>query len=404
MPTCSFCKMIFLKSNALITHLKYIHQCHENSTYNCAETNCNRAFCSLNSYRRHINRHPVSVSELSSDKTENTNYLNGGLPAISNNNCSHNNSYLNLTSKASDILSVSSDFTTLESHDFLEFKKKLFEQNIKFICKLYSENTFCRKDVQKIMDAVSGLLSEPMKIFKQSVKTIFKNNSLNDCEISKYFCEVDNIFKEFASERLRFSVLEKSDLFIKPISFVVGERLEIKNSVPCKKLYSSQFIPISKVLTKFFSIPDILFETIRYTEHIKNQKAIVNIIQTHFWRQKVSDFGEKCIVFPLFIYYDDFEIGNPLGSHAGIHKLGGIYCSVACLPPKYQSQLENIFLLTLFHSLDLKEFGSKAIFHKMVGELNNLRENGIKVNLPSGKINIYFNTVTFLGDNHRTYT
>lgn len=47
---------------------------------------------------------------------------------------------------------------------------------------------------------------------------------------------------------------------------------------------------------------------------------------------------ENKIALPLLIYFDDFEVDNPLGSHAGIHKLGGVYVSLPFLPPHYVSQ------------------------------------------------------------------
>jgi len=49
----------------------------------------------------------------------------------------------------------------------------------------------------------------------------------------------------------------------------------------------------------------------------------------------------------LFLYYDDFETNNPLGSAAGIYKVGALYCSIAILPSQYSSLLENIFLVQL---------------------------------------------------------
>lgn len=75
---------------------------------------------------------------------------------------------------------------------------------------------------------------------------------------------------------------------------------------------------------------------------------------------------------PLILYYDDFETCNPLGSHAGIYKLGAIYFTIASIPPKYASRIENIFLAMLFHSQDRTKFGNRAIFNILLKELKNL--------------------------------
>lgn len=58
-------------------------------------------------------------------------------------------------------------------------------------------------------------------------------------------------------------------------------------------------------------------------------------------------------VIPLYLYYDDFEVCNPLSTAAGIHKIGGLYFSIAALPPEFASSVNNIFLAQLLYSSDL---------------------------------------------------
>lgn len=395
MPKCSFCGLSYFKVNALITHLKYIHQCQENSIFHCAEINCNRSFPLLKSYRKHLSIHTNALTQIGKDYKVLPNH--SLLP--------ENGAKLENTDNPEQIGNPEIIKVYLSEPDpensFMTFKNKLYDNNIIFISKLYSESTFSRKDIQKIINAINNLLFEPMDIFEKSIKQILKNYDHNDQTfmINKFFEEFNNLFKGFETEFLRFKILENSKLFIKPITFSVGEGVETKNSIPITKKYTAEFIPLSDVLKYFFSMPGVLHETVKYVEHLKHQEVISNIIQTGFWKSKISDFNDNTLVFPLFIYYDDFESGNPLGSHSGIHKLGGVYCSVACLPPKYRSQLENIFLLTLFHTSDLKEFGPSVIFSPMIEEVNKLRTEGITIVLPTGKSHIYFNTVLFLGDN-----
>lgn len=56
-------------------------------------------------------------------------------------------------------------------------------------------------------------------------------------------------------------------------------------------------------------------------------KHISNIMQGDLWKREYSDVSDYMILF-LFLFYDDFEIGNPLGSHAGTNKIGVLcfYC------------------------------------------------------------------------------
>jgi len=95
-----------------------------------------------------------------------------------------------------------------------------------------------------------------------------------------------------------------------------------------------QLIPLKKVLRIFFEIGDIFERTCEYIATLNKDSngEIFNIIQTDFWKLKITD--STSITFLLFLYEDAFETGNPLGSHAGIYKLNGIYISIPCLPPQ----------------------------------------------------------------------
>lgn len=86
-------------------------------------------------------------------------------------------------------------------------------------------------------------------------------------------------------------------------------------------------------------------------------------------------------VLPIFLFFDDYEVGNPLGSHSGDHILGAVYISIPCLPPHLQSTLKCIFLALLFHSTDRQKFGNNVIFKPLIDELNFLREQGIDINI-----------------------
>lgn len=102
---------------------------------------------------------------------------------------------------------------------------------------------------------------------------------------------------------------------------------------------------------------------------------------------------------PIFLFFDDYEVGNPLGSHSGIHKLGAVYVSIPCLPPHRQSSLNTIFLTLLFHSSDRQKFGNNIIFKPIIEELNFLRATGIDIDTDNFKGNIKFELGLITGDN-----
>lgn len=102
---------------------------------------------------------------------------------------------------------------------------------------------------------------------------------------------------------------------------------------------------------------------------------------------------------PLIIFADEFETGNALGSHSGQQKLMGVYISLPFLPPHLVSDLKNIFLVTLFNYRYRNLFGNKAVFKKIIDELNILSKNGIQIVIDNKPIIIYFDLILVAGDN-----
>ena len=88
-----------------------------------------------------------------------------------------------------------------------------------------------------------------------------------------------------------------------------------------------------------------------------------------FWKENFKNSLSRIsneYVLPLFIYFDEIEVGNALGSHSGRNKLGVIYASIACLPPNIASHLESIILSTFIRTEDLKHCSNEAVFRKLI--------------------------------------
>jgi hypothetical protein len=147
----------------------------------------------------------------------------------------------------------------------------------------------------------------------------------------------------------------------------------------------------------------ILSDTLKYMNDIMHSDTILmNFIQRSVWKEKQKEHGSQCVL-PIFLFFDDYEVGNPLGSHSGVHKLGAVYITIPCLPPHIQSTLKTIFLALLFHSIDRQKFGNNVIFKPLIDELNFLKDHGfvyIDIEINGEFIrNIKFELDLILGDN-----
>ncbi|KYN02053.1 hypothetical protein ALC62_07169 [Cyphomyrmex costatus] len=104
----------------------------------------------------------------------------------------------------------------------------------------------------------------------------------------------------------------------------------------------------------------IALENVEFFRGLRKQVVEIN---------KTQNANEK--IYPLLLYYDEFETGNPLSSHAGIHKLGAVYTAIACLPPHLASQIKYIFLFALFHYSDRDNLG----LHSILGFVESFNAN-----------------------------
>ena len=111
----------------------------------------------------------------------------------------------------------------------------------------------------------------------------------------------------------------------------------------------------------------------------RSEKIVSNIVQADLWKNKYASKFKNTIVLPIYMFFDDLEVGNALGSHAGVNKFSAIYTSIACLPPHIDSRLNSIILTCLLYTEDKKACGNEKVFKKLIQELNYLQTKGITV-------------------------
>ena len=80
--------------------------------------------------------------------------------------------------------------------------------------------------------------------------------------------------------------------------------------------------------------------------------------------------GEKLEL--IIIYHDALEVCNPLGSHAGTHKLDMFYYTLGNLDPKVRSKRCAIRLLAIVKSNLVKKYGYNAILRPIISDIKKL--------------------------------
>ena len=208
------------------------------------------------------------------------------------------------------------------------------------------------------------------------------------------------------TEHLQFKRFKELGTYIPPQQILLGEREEVRKKgnkmVLCKIPTSAEFVPIGSGLKQLFQLPDVYNQTIKYMKMLDSlsDKVVINFVQSKFWQELAKPFvHSRKLVMPIFLYFDDFQNNNALGSHAGIGKCGAVYISIPCLPDEFRSKLENIFTFCLFNTLDRKVFKNENVLRQVLAELKLLEEDGITINVNNQSVKIYFLLALVLGDN-----
>lgn len=113
-------------------------------------------------------------------------------------------------------------------------------------------------------------------------------------------------------------------------------------------------------------------------------------------------FTAKRHALQIQLYYDDFETANPLGSKRGIHKIGCLLKLARNLPPKFNSVLMNIQLVSLFHAQDLHKYGFDVKLELLINDMKKLESQGLS--LPFSDEQIYGTISHITGDNLGMHT
>lgn len=240
-----------------------------------------------------------------------------------------------------------------------------------------------------------------------------QENRLPTTSLPELINLITEIFQPFTSEFKVMQYFIAAQTLISPLPFIVGQRSDfVRSAVGSSRIYAkvdcvAHRIPLVETFRRFFSVTNVLSSTLRYMDSLKGAEVIENFVQGSLWKDRVNapERSGK-VTIPYFLYFDDFELGNALGSRAGVHKLGGVYISFPCLAVDFpsgrfvsSSSLDKIILASLFHSSDRVEFGNAAIFMPIIKEMNQLYLEGIDFHLPDFTGKVYFQLSLLVADN-----
>ncbi|KAF6202665.1 hypothetical protein GE061_002509 [Apolygus lucorum] len=287
-----------------------------------------------------------------------------------------------------------------------EIEKYLGDQFAAIIARFHENPGMTEKSVQTFVDS---FLDYQQDVLYVALNNLFQNYLTLELDWSQLGQFLDtfkvlltNSVKPLRTIHSRMRYYDSLGTFISPQQVLLGYNMRPRTlrSPPLSTPIFAQFIPIRRVLASLFSLPGLMEEMDAYLANMADNESLRHFVHSPTWLHTLAgrpDDGSKW--YPIHIFFDDFQPGNPLGGHAGSNKLGAVYMSLPSLPPRLYSKVKFIFLVMLFKSQERKIFGN-SLFKKVIEELNFLSEVGIEVPAsPTQTVRVKFALGCLLGDN-----
>lgn len=259
--------------------------------------------------------------------------------------------------------------------DTRTFSQSLESESVFLIVSMYNFDDLPRTRVHEFLTLFQNFLqSTSITTFLNQLiarLSTLKEHADNLAAYRTMTNHLQNAFKGFESEHKFIAYLTERGSYISPKQIKVGiepisSASDGTSVVLGNRKITAQFFPLRRILKHFFELPGMFDQTMSFMKTVEGNKILMtNIMNGSDWKSRKVPFGDK-IVLPILLYGDDFETNNPIGSHKGLGKIGGVYIVISCLPPHLQSKTANIVV-----QIERREIRfSQQIFRTMCGRID----------------------------------
>lgn len=383
---CFKCESSFASVDCLITHLKYHHLIPQNNNLICKVDSCNQLFSNYKSFKLHLTKTHSRKLDNSNKKSLNVVRTQRN---VSRNEVQENNFFQD----------ISQNLAQNSSHNFdvQQLVKSVKKQAILLTMRLHSQSFMPRSEVRAIQNMISNLMSYVTNTLKMFMGT---QTSATFEELDIILSACSSPFDDIRSEHRLLKQLTDMHIFHPHSSFVIQNttvpRIVKGNCVLSANVLDMHVMPIKFQIKSFFELPNILNVTIENQKTMQNHSSIINFVNSDTFANKLSNFSPNDIVIPYFLYCDDFQINNALGTH--VFSICAFYYSFPTIPQHLLSKLNFIFPCAYISSKALKCCDYDTTLCHLVRELKDL-ENGIEITTSTGPHKVFFILGLILGDN-----
>lgn len=395
---CFLCKRVFENIEKFWKHLRLFHCLTEKSDYRCVNPKCFQNFKSFRAYKKHFKSCVKPFEEMQN--------ISDPHPGLLNNSVHVPNSLeMNISLQSDDQRGNKSPLSpvTLKNSIFNvdDEISDIHRSAVMFLLQAHSRNNMNRQDVNRIMSESKNFLIEPII---RIIFSFFESKKLLDPDVNILLESLNDPFILCNSEYKLINWLKKNDylaeLHVFTLSNEINQQHRSGEAIFTETRNVGVVLPIQFQIRKNFEIPNALKNTLERIETYEkniNKGCISNFVQGDYWQKKKQLFPGK-IVIPFFIYGDEYEVNNALGSHSSVQSITAFYISF----PVYETfspRKRDIFSVAYIKSNDFKTYGNGICLCQLVKIITELEQEGIEITINSMKIKVYFVLGLVIGDN-----
>lgn len=360
---CMLCKQCFKSLRDLLFHFKFHFLCKEFVT--CPFKNCNKKYKLHVSMKAHISRfHKQSKLKSEVQDFEKPEPFN----RIAIENVQIENEDMELIENEDMELSTQN----LSCDTKIVVNKGEMNSYIGlFLLKLQAKYNIPSEAVDVIVSGISDILNMNLNCL---LNRVFRY--LKDCEnpdetlsvIKETITQnVECLKQSYISSHVRMKHFTSLGL-ISPREIILGQN-------KFRKICSYQYVPVRSSLSQLLNHEDVI-EQILHPRY--NENVIKDFSDGRFFH-KNSVFGNSNNALCLILYFDEFELVNPIGASRKKHKMAAFYYILGNIYPEFRSLLKCISLLIMCKSADLKYFTLQKILEPFLSDMKELSHTGIEV-------------------------
>lgn len=365
---CYLCHKCHLTSVLLINHLKKHHGLPPIAKFVCNEQNCNQIFHNIYRFQKHLGKHKTECS-------------------------SPENNFLHQAS-------VSQEHSTPLQHPeesqltcLSNFKNSI----LAFTLELHNYPHFSRKDILNIQKSITERITVPIA---KMINPLIQRNENQDLT-QEIMQNISEPFLNVRSEYKFLKELENLKHFKHPQKYVISNDLcgIVLNNNPTLTSAKAEIVlaDIPFQIKKFFESEGVWEIMLANVEAMSKFNTYYSFINGDFW--KTVNVDEQKIIVPLFLYMDDFEINDPLGSKSCQQKICGMYYTFPTIPKHQAARLMNIFVCGFIKCTDLYDCGLNIALTPLIDIFKKLYIDGLNIETGDKHYKIYVQLVQILGDN-----